>query len=250
MNKGPNATIRLVRRQNHAGTTVSWTTVQREKNSHAYKLSSNVQTACSTDSLNNCPKHSILRFSSFALKIYLLLKMCQHNLPCSIVLPTACFPEGPSPHFTSALFGEGGRDWRPWTWYGSHLSHVTSTIATMIFLTQRMIHNEMLLPLAHWFIWKLCLQSSLRYLGWKVKGQSWPLVVTFSHCLYWFNISSRFIKVNFVEAWQKKVRLKIKYTRDEYKAFSSWVQHNLPFPYQEYTVHMQNDGCLCNCLPM
>ena len=53
MNKGPNATLRLVRRQNHAGTTVSWTTVQREKNSHAYKLSSNVQTACSTDSLNN-----------------------------------------------------------------------------------------------------------------------------------------------------------------------------------------------------
>ena len=71
MNKGPNATIRLVRRQNHAGTTVSWTTVQREKNSHAYKLSSNVQTACFTDSLNNCSKHSILRFSSFALKIYL-----------------------------------------------------------------------------------------------------------------------------------------------------------------------------------
>ena len=71
MNKGPNATIRLVRRQNHTGTTVSWTTVQREKSSHAYKLSSNVQTACSTDSLNNCPKHSILRFSSFALKIYL-----------------------------------------------------------------------------------------------------------------------------------------------------------------------------------
>ena len=71
MNKGPNATVRLVRRQNHAGTTVSWTTVQREKSSHAYKLTSNVQTACSTDSLNNCPKHSILRFSSFALKIYL-----------------------------------------------------------------------------------------------------------------------------------------------------------------------------------
>ena len=71
MNKGPNATICLVRRQNHAGTTVSWTTVQREKSSHAYNLSSNVQTACSTDSLNNCPKHSILRFSSFALKIYL-----------------------------------------------------------------------------------------------------------------------------------------------------------------------------------
>ena len=104
MNKGPNATIRLVRRQNHAGTTVYWTTVQREKNSHAYKLSSNVQTACSTDSLNNCPKHSILRFSSFALKIYLWLKMCQHNLPCSIVLPTACFPEGPSPHFTLCSF--------------------------------------------------------------------------------------------------------------------------------------------------
>ena len=104
MNKGPNATIRLVRRQNHAGTTVSWTTVQREKNSHAYKLSSNVQTACSTDSLNNCPKHSILRFSSFALKIYLWLKMCQHNLPCSIVLPTACFMEGPSPHFTLCSF--------------------------------------------------------------------------------------------------------------------------------------------------
>ena len=104
MNKGPNATIRFVRRQNHAGTTVSWTTVQREKNSHAYKLSSNVQTACSTDSLNNCPKHSILRFSSFALKIYLWLKISQHNLPCSIVLPTACFPEGPSPHFTLCSF--------------------------------------------------------------------------------------------------------------------------------------------------
>ena len=92
MNKGPNATIRLVRRQNHAGTTVSWTTVQREKSSHAYKLSSNVQTACSTDSLNNCPKHSILRFSSFALKIYLWLKMCQHSLPCSIVYAHCLLP--------------------------------------------------------------------------------------------------------------------------------------------------------------
>ena len=92
MNKGPNATICLVRRQNHAGTTVSWTTVQREKRSHAYKLSSNVQTACSTDSLNNCPKHSILRFSSFALKIYLRLKMCQHNLPCSIVYAHCLLP--------------------------------------------------------------------------------------------------------------------------------------------------------------
>ena len=92
MNKGPNATICLVRRQNHAGTTVSWTTVQREKSSHAYKLSSNVQTACSMDSLNNCPKHSILRFSSFALKIYLWLKMCQHNLPCSIVYAHCLLP--------------------------------------------------------------------------------------------------------------------------------------------------------------
>ena len=92
MNKGPNATICLVRRQNHAGTTVSWTTVKREKSSHAYKLSSNVQTACSTDSLNNCPKHSILRFSSFALKIYLWLKMCQHNLPCSIVYAHCLLP--------------------------------------------------------------------------------------------------------------------------------------------------------------
>ena len=76
MNKGPNATIRLVRRQNHAGTTVSWTTVQREKSSHAYKLSSNVQTACSTDSLNNCPKHSTLRFSSFSL----IFEFCAENL--------------------------------------------------------------------------------------------------------------------------------------------------------------------------
>ena len=92
MNKGPNATICLVRRQNHAGTTVSWTTVQREKSSHAYKLSSNVQTACSMDSLNNCPKHSNLRFSSFALKIYLWLKMCQHNLPCSIVYAHCLLP--------------------------------------------------------------------------------------------------------------------------------------------------------------
>ena len=92
MNKGPNTTICLVRRQNHAGTTVSWTTVQQEKSSHAYKLSSNVQTACSTDSLNNCPKHSILRFSSFALKIYLWLKMCLHNLPCSIVYAHCLLP--------------------------------------------------------------------------------------------------------------------------------------------------------------
>ena len=30
MNKGPNATICLVRRQNHAGTTVSWTTGGRD----------------------------------------------------------------------------------------------------------------------------------------------------------------------------------------------------------------------------
>ena len=30
--------------------------------------------------------------------------MCQHNLPRSIVLPTACFPEGPSPHFTLCSF--------------------------------------------------------------------------------------------------------------------------------------------------
>ena len=92
MNKGPNATICLVSRQNHAGTTVSWTTVQREKSSHTYKLSSNVQTACSTDRLNNCPKHSILRFSSFALKIYLWLKIFQHNLPCSIVYAHCLLP--------------------------------------------------------------------------------------------------------------------------------------------------------------
>ena len=31
MNKGPNAAIRLVRRQNHAGTTVSWTCATGEK---------------------------------------------------------------------------------------------------------------------------------------------------------------------------------------------------------------------------
>ena len=115
MNKGPNATICLVRRQNHAGTTVSWTTVQREKSSHAYKLSSNVQTACFTDSLNNCPKHSILRFSSFALKIYLWLKMCQHNLPCSIVYAHCLLPGRAFASLYVLLFLEkeaeiGGRD--------------------------------------------------------------------------------------------------------------------------------------------
>ena len=104
MNKGPNATICLVRRQNHAGTTVSWTTVQREKSSHAYKLSSNVQTTCSTDSLNNCPKHSILRFSSFALKIYLWLKCVNTTYRVPLFMPTACFPEGPSPPFTFCSF--------------------------------------------------------------------------------------------------------------------------------------------------
>ena len=115
MNKGPNATIRLVRRQNHAGTAVSWTTVQREKSSHAYKLSSNVQTACSTDSLNNCPKHSILRFTSFALKIYLRLKMCQHNLPCSIVYAHCLLPGRAFASLYALLFLEkeaeiGGRE--------------------------------------------------------------------------------------------------------------------------------------------
>ena len=115
INKGPNATIRLVRRQNHAGTTVSRTTVQQEKSSHAYKLSSNVQTACSTDSLNNCPKHSNLRFSSFALKIYLWLKMCQHNLPCSIVYAHCLLPWRAFASLYVLLFLEkaaeiGGRD--------------------------------------------------------------------------------------------------------------------------------------------
>ena len=48
--------------------------------------------------------------------------MCQHNLPCSIVLPTACFPEGPSPHFTFCSF------WRrrprlEAVWFGSPLLH-------------------------------------------------------------------------------------------------------------------------------
>ena len=104
MNKGPNATICLVRRQNHAGTTVSWTTVQREKSSHAYKLSSNVQTACSTDSLNNCPKHSILGFSSFALKITYDWKCVNTTYRVPLFMPTACFPEGPSPPFTFCSF--------------------------------------------------------------------------------------------------------------------------------------------------
>ena len=27
-------------------------------------------------------------------------------------------------------------------------------------------------------------------LGWKVKGQPWPLKLIYSHCLIWFNISS------------------------------------------------------------
>ena len=129
MNKGPNATIRLVWRQNHAGTTVFLTTVQREKSSHAYKLSSNVQTACSTDSLNNCPKHSILRFSSFALKIYLWLKMCQHNLPCSIVYAHCLLPGRAFASLYVLLFLEkeaeiGGREemvlknnlWSFWEW--------------------------------------------------------------------------------------------------------------------------------------
>ena len=114
MNKGPNATIRLVRRQNHAGTTVSWTTVQREKSSHAYKLSSNVQTACSTDSLNNCQKHSILRFSSFALKILLMIENVSTQLTvfhCLCPLPAS--RKGLRLTLRSALFGEGGRDWRP-----------------------------------------------------------------------------------------------------------------------------------------
>ena len=123
MKQGPNATICLVRRQNHAGTTVSWTTVQREKSSHAYKLSSNVQTACSTDSLNNCPKHSILRFSSFALKIYLWLKMCQPNLPCSIVNAHCLLPRRAFASLYVLLFLEkeaeiGGR---------VHGSHVNGT---------------------------------------------------------------------------------------------------------------------------
>ena len=71
MNNGPVATICLVRRQNHAATTVSGITAQREKNSHAYKHSFDMQTTCSTNSLNECPQHSILRVSRFWLKVEL-----------------------------------------------------------------------------------------------------------------------------------------------------------------------------------
>ena len=96
------------------------------------QLSSNVQTACSTDSLNNCPKHSILRFSSFALKIYLWLKMCQHNLPCSIVYAHCLLLGRAFASLYVLLFLEkeaviGGRDFesRFWCWFLLCLKFVT-----------------------------------------------------------------------------------------------------------------------------
>ena len=113
MNKGPNATICLVRRQNHAGTTDSWTTVQREKSSHAYKLSSNVQTACSTDSLNNCPKHSILIFEFWAENLLIIENVSSQLTVFHCLCPLPASRKGLRLPLRSALFGEGGRDWRP-----------------------------------------------------------------------------------------------------------------------------------------
>ena len=185
MNKGPNATIRLVRRQNHAGTTVFWTTVQREKSSHAYKLSSNVQTACSTDSLNNCPKHSILRFSSFALKIYLWLNMCQHNLPCSIVYAHCLLPGRAFASLYVLLFLEkeaeiGGRD----TGVGMFQSQILDLFLILLFInrvftqltilkeTQHMIlltYNRIRTGLKSTLIYRTFLKSRLKLnLPWKV----------------------------------------------------------------------------------
>ena len=169
MNKGPNATVRLVRRQNHAGTTVSWTTVQREKSSHAYKLSSNVQTACSTDSLNNCPKHSILSFSSFALKIYLWLKMCQHNLPCSIVYAHCLLPGRAFASLYVLLFLEkeaeiGGRVFI--TWHKIYLKITFFVVKTSIFLpslyTQRYNYAPICKPIVVYRFYCMALYLSQR----------------------------------------------------------------------------------------
>ena len=75
MNKGPNATICLVRRQNHAGTTVSWTTVQREKSSHAYKLSSNgVTLKCVKDSFSRKGLLFAKRSFIFAKRTFIIAK--------------------------------------------------------------------------------------------------------------------------------------------------------------------------------
>ena len=63
--------------------------------------------------------------------------------------------------------------------------------------------------LAYWFLRKLCFNilMGLQYerLGWKVKGQPWPLELIFSHCHIRLNISSEnndnrfssFQKINF-----------------------------------------------------
>ena len=49
--------------------------------------------------------------------------------------------------------------------------------------------------------------SNMSHLGWKVKGQPWPLKLIYSHCLIWFNILSEnndfglnsFQKMNFTK---------------------------------------------------
>ena len=52
---------------------------------------------------------------------------------------------------------------------------------------------ELKVQLAKWFLRKYVLicwwDSNLSDLGWKVKGQPWPLTLIYSHCLIRFNIS-------------------------------------------------------------
>ena len=47
---------------------------------------------------------------------------------------------------------------------------------------------------SHWSseFWKMGLQYNKSYIGWKVKGQSWPFVLIKGHCLIRLNISSKY----------------------------------------------------------
>ena len=74
-------------------------------------------------------------------------------------------------------------------WDRKRLLGCVETIQLILGVTDKVIHmmsnpkqvpNEIWLLLAQWFL-NICLQSTKRYLCWKVKGQSWPFVVTKSH---------------------------------------------------------------------
>ena len=76
-------------------------------------ISSNVQTACSTDSLNNCPKHSILKCEFCAENLLMIENVSTQLTVFHCLCPLPASRKGLRLPLRSALFGEGGSDWRP-----------------------------------------------------------------------------------------------------------------------------------------